>query len=155
MELTYKISKSTLALLPKWDSNGNISTEIFDGFHSFHIDNKPIEIIQHSLLYYGANYSGVVEATKKMMGYTYKIPVCVSLPLNLFIFPLKAVKKEMGIWLVESHIDYVSSYKKDKSIINFSSGISLTVSCSKSIVESNLIRTRNYRLTLLERNRHI
>ncbi|MGV2881276.1 competence protein ComK [Paenibacillus taichungensis] len=146
------MNKNTLALIPKWDEKGNLNTEVFESKHTFVADGKPNEIIKNSMLYYGTEYNGVRQATKEMMGYSYRIPICISLPLGIYTFPLNSSKSDASIWLMENQILSFTQIEKGSTTVNFYEGISLTIDYPVNLIKNSIKRTTEYRQTLLTRN---
>ncbi|MBS4223308.1 competence protein ComK [Lederbergia citrea] len=113
----YVIKPMTVALIPKFDKDGSLITEVIEGTRSFLVSMKPIEIIEYSMDYYGHGLNVARIADKLGLGKVDMAPVKISGTLGLYWFPSKSPTKEDSVWFSLCHYKNAVPIFRNETIV--------------------------------------
>lgn len=147
----YYISPETMVIIPLYNENGYLHSKITEVYTDLVVEKKPSTVVHESCGYYGSSSQGRADATTQITGFKSKVPLCISVYLKIFFFPLESPKNEGCVWVSLNHVDKVIAVSVDKSTIVFSNGKAIQVPYSKGTIDKNLGRAAQYRLVLLRR----
>ncbi|OCA90048.1 MULTISPECIES: competence protein ComK [unclassified Bacillus (in: firmicutes)] len=145
----YEISPFTFAVVPV-EYGSKTYSKVIEFDEEILVPFRPSEVVKSSCDYFGADYPGRCQSTKKLLGISHKVPISLEPANRLFFFPTTSPAKESCIWLSYEHI--VSRVKIDatKTQINFHNKQSIVVPVSYSIIENQMLRTAMLKSKLLQ-----
>lgn len=146
MKNNYEINKSTLAIIPISEN----SSRVLETTNEYIIRKTPFEIIEDSCMYFGSNYKGRYEGTKKLIGMNYKLPIIIEESRNIIFFPTSSPKLIECIWISLNNLNNYYS-ENNASYINFKNGSKLKLDISMFALENQILRAS--RLESVLRNR--
>ena len=115
MNNNYEINKETLIIFPQEKDKSFIKEEEDELI----INLSPAKIINESCLYFGSSYSGRLESTKKLFGYSKKAPIIIEESKNIIFFPLESPRLSTCIWISLGNIkEYYKIGNKTKVIFS-------------------------------------
>ena len=146
--INYEINDETLAILPfEMGKSRVIET------HGELIVNKtPMEIIENSCLYFGSTYDGRHNATKYLLGISYKSPIIIEESRNIIFFPTNSPRQYDCCWIsLKNIIDY--KRRNNNSIVCFDNGKQILLDISYGSLDNQILRAT--RLESVIRNKKI
>ena len=144
----YEINKETLIIIPQ-EKDKSLIME-FD--REYIINLSPIKIINESCLYFGSSYSGRLESTKKLFGYSKKAPIIIEESSNIIFFPLESPRLSSCIWISLNNIkEYYRKNNKTKVI--FSCGKEENLPISYQSFENQVLRANRLLTFLLKKQK--
>ena len=132
----YEINNETYALLPAKKGR----TKIIEKNTILFCNNKPYKIMDDNCKYFGSSYIGRLEAAKKILDCSYKLPIIVEETDNLIFFPTKSSLLKDCCWLNLKSIKEIIDYGKSTKII-FNNNKELTLSITKYSLENQIYRS--------------
>lgn len=132
----YEINSETYALLPV--KNGR--TKIIEKNNIILCNDKPYKIMDDNCKYYGSSYVGRLEAAKKILDCSYKLPIIVEESDNLIFFPTKSSLLNDCCWLNVKSIKKIIDHGKSAVVI-FNNNKELTLSITKYSLENQIYRS--------------
>ena len=142
----YEINNSTLAIIPI-DEN---SSRVLEETEEYIVKKTPFEIIEDSCIYFGSNYKGRYEGTKKLIGMNYKLPIIIEESRNIIFFPTTSPKLFECIWISLNNLNNYFS-ENDISYINFKNGYNLKLNISQFALENQVLRASRLESVLRKR----
>lgn len=132
----YEINSNTLAIIPI----KNNTSKVIEVNNEFYINNKPINIIDHSCKFFGSSYEGRHIGTMNMIGKSYKTPILIEETNNIIFFPTLSSKSDECCWISLNNLD---NYVIDdiNSIVIFKNGYKLNLNISYGSLENQILRS--------------
>ena len=96
----YEINKETLIIYPHEKEKSLIK----ENCSEYIINLSPIKIINESCLYFGSSYLGRLQSTKRLFGYSKKVPIIIEESNNIIFFPLESPRLNSCIWISLNNI---------------------------------------------------
>ncbi|MDW0113129.1 competence protein ComK [Sporosarcina saromensis] len=141
MELKkYRLDEDALALIPEF-KNGRQFTKVLTRNGMLLVEEKQEEILNATLLYYGASLRGARDGAKSILGKIKKMPIMVNETLGHYWFPVISPAKPVCIWLALHHIISYESIDKTHTKVWLSGGSFIIVPISKKSLEEKIQRT--------------
>lgn len=146
MKNSYEINTSTLAIIPV----DEFTSRVIESSAEYIIKKSSFEIIEDSCMYFGSNYKGRYEGTKKLIGMNYKLPIIIEESRNIIFFPTSSPKLIDCMWISLNNLcDYYS--ENETSYINFKNGYKLRLDISKFALENQVLRASRLESVLQNR----
>lgn len=144
--MNYEINEDTLAVL--YDGLGK--TKIIEKEREVIVEKNPFEIMEDSCEYYGSTYEGRINSVKKMLNYSYKIPVLVEESENIIFFPTKSYLLSDCSWI---NYNYIKKCEKNgnKTTIIFLNDKKIDLEESKLSVNNQILKSSRLESILLNR----
>ena len=147
----YDINAGTLAIIPLDED----STKIVEVDNEFVVRENSMKIIDNSCRYFGSSYDGRLAGTKNMIGVNYKAPIVIEDSKSIIFFPLSSPRSYECFWISFKNVE---SYEKvpdqNKTIVKFTSGLTLTLPISHFSFSNQLLRSSRLENVLnLRKNR--
>mgnify|MGYP003398408182 CR=1 FL=1 len=144
----YEINEDTMAIIPI----NYYQTLVKEVDNDYIIDKKAYEVMEDSCEYYGSTYKGRLEATKKILNSSYKIPIIIEESENIIFFPSKSSLLEDCCWI---NYNFIKKYEKfeNRVKITFKNNEEIEVDMSKLSLENQI--SRSSMLELISRKRKI
>ena len=133
----YNITKDTLALIGK---NRNM-VHIIETKHSYHIEDKIINILDYNCNYYGSSYIGRITGTKNIIGLNSKLPIIIEESNNIIFFPLSSTRDDRCIWINLANLSQINKCGKNTQIC-FTNGSTIQVDKSYYTVNNQLKKAK-------------
>ena len=154
MKEKYIINKATSALI-SYFHNGHEYTHVIEGKDIFIAYQSPDEIVTNSFLHLGKSLKGAIESARLILKQGYKLPLCLSIPHNIYLIRCYTKLKQGTMWLVNCHIDDIVPEPTDhtKSIIRMKQGHSLIVDCRAELLQPRRNQATFLHAVLLERSK--
>lgn len=109
---TYTVSASTMILEPKIEGGSLTGTIIYEKDRSpFTVDMKPMEIMEHSCLYYFSSYEGRKISSRFLTSFSHKPPIVVDPISDIYFFSTHSDSNKSNYWIAMNHV--VSIEKND------------------------------------------
>lgn len=125
---TYTVSASTMILEPRIEGGGLTGTIIHEkGRSPFSVDMKPMEIMEHSCLYYFSSYEGRKTSSRFLTSFSHKPPIVVDPISDIYFFSTHSDSNKKNYWIALNHV--VSMEKND----DLSNETTLTLSGDRTI----------------------
>ncbi|WP_026693014.1 competence protein ComK [Peribacillus kribbensis] len=148
----YIINPDTVLIKSEFDSLGNHCSRVIQGRESFLVKEKPADILNNSMLYYGSNLPGGIQSTKSKLGNISMCPVVVCSQLNIYWFPLYSPKSEKCIWLAFTHVGRPEKLSPLKTRVNLRFGHSFELNMKISRFKAKHNQAAELRYITEERN---
>ncbi len=143
---SYEINYDTLAIIP---INTRIS-KVIEKDKNYIVNKKSTEIIDDSCRYFGSTLSGRHEATKNLIGVSYKSPIIIEETRNIIFFPTSSPRFNNCYWIALNNIK--SSEKLDNFCqIIFNNNIELELNISYESLQNQILRATLLESTLKKR----
>ncbi len=144
----YEINEDTLAIIPV----NNKQSKVIELEKEFIVEKTPNEIINDSCLFFGSSYTGRHEATKYLIGISYKSPIIIEESRNIIFFPTNSPRIFDCNWI---SLKNIVDYKRygDKTIIYFKNNKELILDISYGSLDNQILRAA--RLDSVTRNKKI
>lgn len=142
----YEINYDTLAIIP---INTKIS-KVIEKDNNYIVNKKSVEIIDNSCRYFGSTFKGRNEATKNLIGITYKSPIIIEESRDIIFFPTSSPRYNNCYWIALNKIK--SSEKLDKFCqVKFDNNIELELNISYESLQNQILRATMLESTLKKR----
>jgi len=132
---SYEVNTSTLAII----AVNNKLSRVIEKENDFLINKSTLEIIEESCLYFGSTFSGRCEGTKKLLGYSYKLPIIIEESKSLIFFPTASPRFSKCSWLSLHNVDKFSPLLKGTRVL-FKNGSFIDLEYSYDSLENQLMR---------------
>lgn len=132
----YEINNDTLAILPTKKGK----TKIVERDKTYYCDEEPYKVMDENCKYYGSSYLGRLEAAKKILECSYKLPILVEETQKLIFFPTKSSLVKDCSWINVNTIKRIESEGKNTRII-FDNGKDIVVPSSKLSLQNQIYRS--------------
>jgi len=131
----YEVNASTLAVIA---ISENLS-RVIEKENDFLISKSTLEIIEESCLYFGSTFSGRCEGTKKLLGYSYKLPIIIEESKSLIFFPTASPRFNTCSWLSLHNVDKFVPNENGARVL-FKNGTFFDLKQSYDSLENQLMR---------------
>lgn len=142
----YEINDDTLAIIPLDFYN----TKVIEKNNEYIINKKAYEIMDDSCKYYGSTYKGRLNAAKKILDCSYKVPILVEESKNLIFFPTKSSLEDDCCWINFSSIKKIKKLESSSNVI-FDNNKEYNFNISKLSLENQI--SRSIKLSFIIQNR--
>ena len=143
---SYEINYDTLAIIP---INTRIS-KVIEKDRNLLVNKRSIDIIDDSCRYFGSTLKGRHEATKNLIGITYKSPIIIEESRNIIFFPTSSPRFNNCYWIALNKIK--TSEKLDEFCqIIFNNNLELELNISYEILQNQILRATLLESTLKKR----
>ncbi|PLT29793.1 competence protein ComK [Peribacillus deserti] len=154
MRRSFIINQDTVLIKSEFDSNGYHCSRVIQGTDTFLVRQKPLDIIDDSMLYYGASdLQGGIRAARYSLGNISMCPVSVCSQLDLYWFPLFSPKNEKCIWLSHSHVLKPDKLSPSTTRVNLRFGHSFELDMKISRFKEKYSRATDLKYTIQERTK--
>jgi len=144
--MEYEINDETVALIPI----DSVTTRVIELYKEYIIPKSTFDIMEENCEYYGSTYDGRVKAAKKILNFSYKIPIIVEETERIIFFPTKSISDGGCCW-----INYIFVTKREKCgkkiKVQFQNGIEEEFDISKLSFENQLMRANMLNSMLTKR----
>jgi competence protein ComK len=143
---SYEINDDTYAII----STNQYKTKVIEKEYEYDINENAYKVMDDSCKYYGSSYKGRLEAAKKILDCSYKLPILVEESSALIFFPIKSSLLEDCCWI---NINSITNIEKvdNKSLITFKNGKKMMFDVSKLSIENQIYRSSKLEATILKR----
>ena len=142
----YLINKDTLAIIPYLDQS-----IVFEKTRKFLVKRNPNTIIRANCSMHGSSYSGRLDGTKKLTGYTYKAPIIIEDKNNTVFFPTSSPRLKNVSWINLDNVEYAYKDKTNNKIM-FSNGISIPINTSLNVLNNQILRATRLSSKIIKNN---
>lgn len=143
---SYEINNATLAIIP---INTRIC-KVIEHDKNYIVNKSSIEIIDDSCRYFGSTLQGRHDATKELIGVSYKSPIIIEETRNIIFFPTSSPRFNNCYWLALNKIK--NSEKVDNFCqITFNNGSELELNISYESLQNQILRATMLESTLKKR----
>lgn len=144
--MEYEINDETIALIPI----NSTTTRVIELEKEYVIPQATFNILEENCEYYGSTYDGRVKAAKKILNFSYKIPIVVEETEKLIFFPTKSISDSSCCWI---NYNYVSKREKSgkNTKVKFLNGSEEEFKVSKMSFENQLMRANMLNSMLTKR----
>ncbi|WP_301107736.1 competence protein ComK [Sporosarcina sp.] len=155
------VTKGTAVIYPEYTEEGVLQSVAMEGNVLKRVNQKPTEVIDRNLRYYGSSLRGAKDSTKVILGDVFMSPVVINELLNIFFFPSKSPHKPDCIWFALYHIRSYIEIDAKRTCVTFINGAKFKVDVSYYSFNSryqtackykNLIDGRTNQLMINEMN---
>lgn len=133
---SYLIDERALALEPVFDRVYQTKITTKDGV--FYSIESAKYLLEKACYYNASTMQGRVAATREIMKFYHRIPFVI-IPLSVGVFPTSSPLDMNCAWIF-NHRFVVEALGKNKSLVTFLSGDSITVPVSKYMLENQQLR---------------
>ena len=148
--MNYEITIDTQVIMPVKEE----TTKIIEKEAEYLINNKPLEIMEHSCEYFGSSFEGRREGTKKMLGISHKSPIIVEESRKIIFFPTNSPESENCTWINLAKIDKYYRVNSKKSAILFKNGDIVEFNISYGSLSNQILRATRLKYILEERTNY-
>lgn len=143
---SYEINKETLIIYPH-EKDKSLVKEISS---EYIISLSPIKIINESCLYFGSSYLGRLQSTKRLFGYSKKVPIIIEESNNIIFFPIESPRLSSCVWVSLNNIkEYYR--KNDKTKVIFYCGKEEILPISYFSFDNQILRANRLLTFLLKK----
>ncbi len=142
----YEINNETLAVIGV-DSD---TTKVVEKENVYYIKDSAYEIMEHSCQYFGSSYTGRVDGSKKMIGFSYKLPIIVEESSSLIFFPISSPDLPKCTWVSLNWYDHVE-VDEYNTYICLKNGEKILTPVSKNSIENQVLRASRLLYVLNDR----
>ncbi|WP_254782349.1 competence protein ComK [Bacillus sp. OK048] len=146
----YEVNPFTMFIKPIVYGS-KIYSEIFEVEDKFLSPFKPLDIIKNSCEYYGSDYEGRRNGTKRLVGYAHKIPITIDPTNRLFFFPTTSPNSQECIWISQEHVKKCIRTNPQETLILFNNNQSYTFPVSCRSIMTQLERAAHLSTKLMQR----
>ena len=146
----YEINDETIAIIPI----DCVKTKIVEVNREYIVEKKAYNIMDESCQYYGSTYKGRLNAAKKILDCSYKLPILIEETSNIVFFPTKSSLEDDCCWI---NFNYIKSVIKsdNKSLITFTNNKKIEFDTSKLSIENQIARSTRLSYILNSRQNSI
>ncbi len=132
----YEINEDTYVVLAEEIGK----TKIIEKDNEYTINEDAYKVMDESCKYYGSSYKGRIEASKKLLDCSYKLPIIVEESSALIFFPIKSSLLQDCCWI---NLNSIKSVEKNgnKCNITLINGKKLLIDISKLSIENQIYRS--------------
>lgn len=144
----YEINEDTIAVIPiEYEK-----TEIIELEKEYIVNKKAYSIMDDSCKYYGSTYKGRLNAAKKILECSYKLPILVEESQNIIFFPTKSSLEEDCCWI---NFNYIKAIEKEENstIVTFVNGSRKKFDISKLSIQNQISRSTRLSYIIEQRKR--
>lgn len=147
------ITKIVLAIFPTYGKHGELMSIVIETEKIYLVTAKPLDVIRHSIEFYGGSLEGALAASKKVMGNIDMPPIQISSALGLYWFPTKSPFSDDCVWFAVDHVDKAYPYTDEGIKVRISNGLDVPVESSYSKFDRKFNRANTFKNTMEKRNR--
>jgi competence protein ComK len=134
----YEISKETMAIF--WLAHESLNSKIIDLSGEYTSRQTPNELIRTACLDGGSTYEGRKKAVVYHTGIGQKIPIPISIVLNLYAFPTHSPSQLENVWIFYHHVKDIVKVQ-DRSMVVFKNNTKLELDISFFVLKKQMERT--------------
>ncbi|MFS0782519.1 competence protein ComK [Bacillus sp. 1P06AnD] len=124
----YKLIFDSVLMYTRYDSNGEHYATVIETDGVIHVNQKPIDIMKESILYYGSDLSGAIKGAKHLLGDIRIPPLKVSGFHRMYWLCTEKLTSGSCIFMACHHIDQVIGKPRKKPVtVIFKNGYSIRV----------------------------
>ena len=143
---TYEVNEETIAVIGISEKE----TKVVEKKREYLVEDSAYEVMDYSCQYFGSSYLGRVNGSKKMLGYTYKLPIIVEESKEMIFFPISSPEILQCIWVALKWYSDVLE-RKNKTYILLKNGKKIECTASKNSIQNQVMRASRLNLILNER----
>lgn len=148
---TFEVTKYTMAVVAEKMQDGRVVSKVIELEGDYHVNAKPLKIIERSCRYFGSSLKGRQDGTREVAGITHKAPIAIDPTSGIYMFPTLSPNKDECTWLAHTYISKVEAIDQDKISVTFHNNKAITIPVSKGSFENQLHRTAQFRYLLSTR----
>jgi competence protein ComK len=145
----YEINPFTLAILPL-EYGSKTYSQILELDKEIHSPFKPLDIIKTSCSFFGCSYEGRKVGSKKLIGYTHKVPITIDSTNYMYFFPTSSPSKAHCAWISHEHVLDYKRTELDTTLVTFRNKQSIEIDISTHTFENQMLRTALLRTKLVQ-----
>lgn len=142
----YEINEETVAVIPI----DYYTTKIIEQDKEYIVNKKAYEIMDDSCKYYGSTYKGRLNASKKILDCSYKLPILIEESSGIVFFPTRSSLEEDCCWLNFNCIKDIIK-KQNSSLITFKNNKTILLNISKLSLENQILRATKLTYIIYQR----
>ncbi|PLR78466.1 hypothetical protein CU633_05700 [Bacillus sp. V3-13] len=123
----YLVNRSTSAILPEYDRQGRLCSQVIEGQKNFLVMVPPRKLLNECLEYYGDSMIGAVRGTRAILGNIRMAPIIIHADNELYWFPTLSPQKNSCIWLTPAHIIDFIYISENRTKVILTEGNSVTI----------------------------
>ncbi len=144
--MKYEINEETMAIIPV-DAN---NSKVLELRNEYVVPEPSFQIMEENCEYYGSTYDGRVKAAKKILNFSYKLPLIIEESEKIIFFPTKASTSNDCVWINHSFVEKRIKSGNNTKVI-FKNGTELEFNISKLSFENQLLRAGMLASTISKR----
>lgn len=144
----YITTSETMALLPYLNQYGEEWSFALEVNRTLLIQKKSKAILNDSCNFFGSSYEGRIDGTRAIMNRGKMYPIAISVPLDMYMFPLSSPERYTCVWLSYVHIFEIEAHGPHQAKITFVNGQKIIVNKNKSLVDLKKYKTGELRYQL-------
>lgn len=133
--MNYEINDETIAIIPITSSK----TKIIELTKEYVVSQSSFEILEENCEYYGSTYEGRIAAAKKILNFSYKLPLLVEESEKIILFPTKSSSAYDCCWINHNFVKRREKSGKNTKVL-FVNGVEEEFNISKLSFENQLLR---------------
>ena len=142
----YEINDDTYAVI----SEKFGKTKVIEKNIEYQIEKDAYKVMDDSCKYYGSSYKGRLEASKKILECSYKLPIIVEESSALIFFPIKSSLLDDCCWINLNSIKKVIKMD-NKSKILFKNDKEIIFDISKLSIDNQIYRSSRLESVIIKR----
>lgn len=146
----YEINSFTVLVMPI-----TYGSKVFSKIYEFDEECvspfRPIDIIRESCEFFGSSFEGRKDGTRKLVGFTHKVPIAISPPNNIYFFPTTSPENPRCIWVAHDHVVSYKKGEQNSTIVHFKNNQCMQLPISSSSFQNQVIRTMMLQSKLSQR----
>lgn len=131
----YFINSETLMLMPV----DKKETMVIELDKKILVNKNIMDIVNDSCCYFGSNYAGRYQGSKRLLNMSYKLPIIIEDFNDLIFFPTSSSRQENCCWISLNNIENYKKINKKTTVI-FKNDISVEVNISYGSFENQVFR---------------
>ncbi len=135
----YLVNAETVAILPEFKVKG-AKAQIIERNRAFFVNQTPLNIIESSLLMYGANLKGARQSSLYHMGAVHRPPLMISGEKDIFFYTSEAMSNPENIWLSVSFTKRLIRKTALKTEVICTNGLTIEINVSHGSLSNNYLR---------------
>lgn len=143
----YVINAETLLIIPY----GRGKSKVFEYDKNFIVNNRPIDIISDSCLFFGSSIEGRREAVKNILGIDMKVPILVEDVKNIIFFPISNCVNKNSIWISYQNLVKYSKFNEFSTVLYFKDNNDIKIDTKYSLIDNQVIRCIKLESLLIKR----
>lgn len=145
----YLINEQTELMTGEYVENGQQWTRVLEGKETFLVAERPLEIINNSLLCLGSTFSAARRSSKYILGDCYMCPIKVNCNLGIWLFPTKSHRDEHCIWFSLEHIKDVKPMGIRRSRVYLNNNHEVEIEMKASAFRNKIDKTKELRASMM------
>lgn len=152
IEKEYVVTPETMGLAPYLNKYGEEWSIALEMNRTILVPSRSKVVLDESCHFFGSSYEGRVAGTKAIMNRGKMYPIAISVPQDMYMFPLSSPENYTCVWLSYVHIRLIEAHGPHHAKVTFVNGQQLIVQKSEKVVALKKLRTGELRYQLKVRS---